>query len=366
MQNSNGVYLVFIWYKIAGFLCTDFCVSENCLQQMLDGKKIEVALFNDLYILFKRRPSNYVEIIASVTCNRDILNLDLELSTGRMIIKRIDGNYKIILAQSEHLLEIVASIKIHQFESNISDFEPRIQSLDCLSLLLRTDKIKTAVLDGDQIFYQCRSSNIMQILAYSSIPVHNLVARLNLDEIQIIILNGKQNIVEKCGLHLFKILSHIENTNLPTHIDSELFSEVHKMLAHQKTSIKIFDINRQQVLAKFENSSMLKIIAFIEPYIDAITDKIKACAVDSAIVNGVLKIVETDSETGVIRIIATLFEQEVNFGNIGQCIFLCIDGQNCIGRFKGDQALEIIANISFVNVANVDQVPIVLIPVKNT
>lgn len=334
---------------------------------MLHEKKVEIVLFNDAYVIIKRKKQLYIELVASIECKRNVANLNAELLSGQMVISRIDSAYKIIQLQSDNIWEEIANIHVYSLV-NHHQFEEQIISLENVSVLLKSGKIEIGILDDMQIFYHYRTRNVFQILAYNSICLQNLAQKLTSNEITIINMDGKQSIVEQCESDkMFKILSHVQLiSNQHIQVANTFLNDIKDILKQQGTNVKILEMNGQQILSKYDkDGNIINIIAIINPFISNVMERIDKRSIDIIEINGFVKLVENNFETGMMHVVATICKKEMEF-EIGQYILLNIDDEYCIARNKDKNSFEIIAKTSFIEVSSIKEIPTVYIPINKT
>lgn len=332
---------------------------------MLNEKKVEIVMFNDIYNIIKRRMQNYIEIVATIVCKRHVPDLKTELSSGRMVIRRIDGTYKIVFLHSDNVSEEIANITINTHSIDYH-FEEQIISLESILDLLKRGKIEIGILNDDQIFYHHRARNILQILAINSMCIENLSHKLISNDLTIISLNGKQNIVERYeSEEKFKIVSHLHvNSNQCAQVACAFVNEIQKIFTQQSTNVKILKSNGQQLVSKYyKEGNIMKIIAVVDPNLQNVMERAREGSIDVVDINGSLKMVETNAETETVQVVANIYKKELEC-EIGQYIFLNFDNEHCIARSRDKNSFEIIAKASFIEVSNMKDIPTVFIPIE--
>lgn len=310
---------------------------------------------------------HYVEFVATIECKQNAPDLVAELSSGRMVIRRIDGTYKVVLLHSDNVSEEIANIMINNLSSDYH-FEEKIISLENISDLLKRGKIEIGILNDEQIFYHHRARNILQILAISSMCIENLAHKIISNDLTIIRMNGNQNIVERCESdEKFKIVSHVHvNLNHCAQVVCTFVHEIQEILTQQSTKVKILKTNGQQLISKYDKEgNIMEIIAVVVPHLQNAIEKIRAGDIAVVDINGSLKMVETNSETGIVQVVASIYKKEMEC-EIGQYIFLNIDDEYCIARNREKNSFEIIAKTIFIEVSNVKVIPTVFVPIKKT
>lgn len=287
-------------------------------------------------------------------------NINLIEQIHTLEVCKINQTHSIVKKTNENLIQVIGIISsVQKNDGNV--FCPKTFTLDNIKQDLIDSTLEISLINDDQLIYQRRSKNIVEILSGIKPAIERLSEKLKNNECEAISINGYWKVVQRVNDNHFYMLSDITPLKQIPKIKCNVLNQLAE-LKNTSSNVKLYNLNETKVIAK-RNINRFTVLATVEP--NSNNEDIMNAELSE--IGGKLYFVNITGDS--ISIIA-----KVNISNTPDTyenslcenkIIICLNQSDVL--IRGDKSnFEIICNLRFINEpSSTTAIPTVYVPIKS-